>query len=94
MIFRGREKERERHRIFRRVRIRRGDPVWNAGKENLFATVSQDERKEREVVGFQSYTLVIPPFPYMMLAVTMAALAAFLGREEVTPMWRYHEKDE
>lgn len=49
--------------------------MWNAGKENLFATVSQDERKEREVVGFQSYTLVIPPFPYMMLAVTMAALA-------------------
>lgn len=26
-------------------------------------------------MGFQSYTLVIPPFPYMMLAVTMAALA-------------------
>lgn len=49
--------------------------MWNAGKENIFATVCQDERGEPEVVGFQSYVLVMSFFSYMMLAVAMATMS-------------------
>lgn len=64
MIFRKQEIDRYIERVCGRM--------WNAGKENIFATVCQDERGEPEEVGFQSYVLVMSLFSYMMLAVAMA----------------------
>lgn len=67
---RVRDFQRQRGRIFNKLSIRWGDPVWNAGKESLSATVSQDDRRQK-VFGSQSDMLIMPLFPYMMLTVTM-----------------------
>lgn len=66
--------------------------MWNAGKDSLSATVSQDERRQK-VFGPQSYMLAMPLFPYMMLAFTVET-ASFLGQQKVAPVWCNHDTGE
>lgn len=75
MIFRGREKERERHRIFTEFVSDEVILCGMLGKKISLLLYLRMKEKRKRWWAFKATRLSYPLFPYMMLAVTMAALA-------------------